>query len=130
VYELCGIDILLGLDFNTRLNLLKKSPTDFSKVVVDRPVCLPSIMTGVTAVWLPLGVAVPFIVSFEVQMTLVESGLVIFSVWRSLDERFSFGHLLWTFQKRHTSRNTDHTYETHQSHLCVRAVRTPAFYIL
>jgi len=66
-------------------------------------------MTGDT-VLLPLGVTLPFsVVCFEVQMNLVLSGLRICSEWKSLDDRLSFGHLMCNFQKRHTSRNTDHT---------------------
>lgn len=50
-------------------------------------------------------------------MNLVLSGLMILSEWKSLDDRLSFGHLMCNFQKRHTSRNTDHTYKTYQEAL-------------
>jgi hypothetical protein len=57
----------------------------------------------------PLGGVDPFVVNFDVQINRMESGLTICSEWMSLDERLSFGHLLCTCQKRHTSRNTDQT---------------------
>lgn len=66
----------------------------FTKWPIFQVKRLPSIATGDTVLWAPLGGAVPFGVSLDVQVNLVESGPNICSEWISLEERFNFGHLL------------------------------------